>query len=145
MRNKITSITLLFLMFGLSIPVRADDNRRDGNWWLSQDRTIKLGYIVGFLDGIHLGNRFSYWKFIADPEGKPCLTKVAISFSEYEDKYLSNVKVGQLADGLNDFYSDYKNRRIEVVDAVWLVLNGIAGTPKEELDKMIEAYRRNAK
>jgi hypothetical protein len=51
----------------------------------------------------------------------------------------------QLNDGLNDFFSDYKNRRIEVDDAIWLVLNGIAGTPKEKLDKMIESHRRNAK
>ena len=42
------------------------------------------------------------------------------------------------------FYSDYRNRSISIADAVWLVLNSIAGTPQDKLDKMIESFRRNA-
>jgi hypothetical protein len=145
MKNKLTSVAFLFLLLGIAIPGYAQDGRRDGNWWLSTDKTIRLGYVVGFLDGIHLGERFSYWKLTSDAENTPCVKKMLLASSEYEDKYLSNVKIRQLNDGLNDFFSDYKNRRIKVDDAMWLVLNGIAGTPREELDKMIENFRRNAK
>jgi hypothetical protein len=41
---------------------------------------------------------------------------------------------------LDVFYSDYRNRKIAIPSAVWLVLKSIAGTPKEELDKVIENY-----
>ena len=78
-----------------------------------------------------------------DPQSEPCLKKVMLSFIGFQDKHLSTVKVGQLVDGIDAFYSDYKNRSISTHNAVWLVLNGIAGPPKEKLDKMIEAARRN--
>jgi hypothetical protein len=41
------------------------------------------------------------------------------------------------------FYKDYRNRKIRIYDAVWLVLNSIAGKPQDELDKMIESFRKN--
>jgi hypothetical protein len=47
-------------------------------------------------------------------------------------------------DGLNSFYKDYRNRRIKVPDAVWLVANSIAGKPQNEMDKMIENWRQSA-
>src|SRR5258706_10068116 len=139
MTNKLASVALVFILLGIAISAPAQNDRRDGNWWLYTDKTIRLGYVVGFLDGVHLGQRFSYWKLVDDAESEPCLKKVLLASSEYENKYLSNVKIVQLNDGLNDFFSDYKNRRIEVDDAIWLVLNGIAGTPQEKLDKMIES------
>ena len=50
----------------------------------------------------------------------------------------------QLVDGLDSFYKDYRNRTIKVHDAVWLVVNEIAGTPQQTMGKLIESYRQNA-
>lgn len=47
-------------------------------------------------------------------------------------------------DGLDSFYKDYRNRTIKVHDAVWLVVNEIAGTPQQTMGKLIESYRQNA-
>src|SRR5258708_3216613 len=58
MTNKLTTIAVCLVALGLAIPCYSQENRRDGNWWLSTDKTIRLGYVVGFLDGIHLGQRF---------------------------------------------------------------------------------------
>ena len=71
------------------------------------------------------------------------MTKVANSYDSYMRKYLSNVTNGQLVDGLDKFYSDFRNRRIKVNDAVWLVLNQVAGEPEAEMEKMIENWRKN--
>jgi len=139
-RLLLTVLQVLFLM--PATPAR--NNQRDGNWWLAQTEGLKVGYMVGFLDGIALGRNFASWQFMDDPQSEACLKKVLLSSIEYEKKYLSNVKVGQLVDGLNDFYSDYRNRGIAIDRAVWLVLNGIAGTPKEKVERMIEAARKNA-
>jgi hypothetical protein len=51
----------------------------------------------------------------------------------------------QIADGLDQFYSDYRNRSIVVSSGVWLVLNSINGTPKDQLDNMIEGFRQNVR
>jgi hypothetical protein len=102
----------------------------------------KANYAVGFFDGMDLGSRFSYWSFVHE-DGK-CMGKAIDSYNSMSDKFLNNVTAGQLADGLDNFYADYRNRRIRVADAVWLVANGIAGTPQKELDKMIESWRGNS-
>jgi hypothetical protein len=118
----------------------ADENRRDGNWWRQQPQMVKVVYIVGFFDGMELGSDFSFWKYMDD---ETLMAKTAASYREYNGKYFGHVTSGQLADGLDNFYQDYRNRQIRLQHAVWLVVNAIAGTPQAELDKMIENWRKN--
>ena len=100
--------------------------------------------MIGFYDGMELGHNFSYWNFIHTKGKETCVNDTADSFKFFKDKYGQNVTNIQLADGLNTFYSDYRNRAILIHNAVWLVLNSIAGTPQAELDKMIESFRKAA-
>jgi hypothetical protein len=127
----------------VSIQVNAQNTRRDGNWWIDKSQVLKVSYALGFLDGISLGRNFTIWNVLE--EDKTCAAKASGSFEDHEQKFMANVNSGQLADGLDDFYKDYRNRKILVVNGVWLVLNSIAGTPQKELDKMIESFRANAK
>lgn len=145
--KKALVLTLLVAVLGLALPISAlSTERRDGNWWIDQSKDFQLEYVVGFFDGMSLGHDFSIWKWF-DSTGTrpdPCIAKTTDSYSEYQSKYLADVTNGQLVDGLNTFYKDYRNRKIRVTLAVWLVLNGIAGTPEDRLNKMIESFRRNA-
>ena len=101
-------------------------------------------YMTGFFDGMQLGGRFSYWDLVKTKEKDGCSDAAMQSFKTYSEKYAQNATNDQIADGLTVFYSDYRNRSILISDAVWLVLNTIAGTPQEKLDKMIENFRKNA-
>jgi hypothetical protein len=49
-----------------------------------------------------------------------------------------------MVEGLDESYSDYRNRRIRIAMGVWIVLNEIPGKPKEGMHKMIEGFRKNA-
>ena len=139
------ALILLLLLCGSLAPGQSPYTyRRDGNWWVSQTREGKVFYVLGFLDGMDLGNRFSYWRTLDKDKDDPNVAKSIDSYAEMGRTYLSNVTTGQLVDGLDTFYGDYRNRRIEVYGAVWLVLNGIAGTPQDKLDKMTESWRKNA-
>jgi hypothetical protein len=143
-RNPIVQILLLICLLTI-VPALsvAEENRRDGNWWREQDRFTRSVYIIGFFDGMDLGHNFSYWDFVKDKEMNACMGKVAESYADYSSKYFKNVTNVQLVDGLNSFYTDFRNRSIRIADAVWLVVNGIAGTPQEKLDSMIENWRRH--
>ncbi len=90
-------------------------------------------YMTGFFDGTVLGHEFSFWDFTNTKEKGACVTDTIESFKTYWQKYGQNVTNIQIADGLNTFYSDYRNRSILIHDAVWLVLNSIAGTPQEQI------------
>ena len=120
------------------------NNRRDGNWWLEQQPQAKYSYVSGFVDGMFLGRDIGIWNFMDDKGKKECVQSVEDSHKYFWEKYFDNLTNGQIADGLDDFYKDYRNRKIEVHGAIWLVVNAIAGTPKDELEKMTESWRRNA-
>ncbi len=138
---NVVLVTFLFVVvLSSTTPTRAEENRRDGNWWRSQPEFVRPAYTLGFFDGMLLGNKFSYWKYA----NQPIVRKIVDSYVEYQDKYMLHVTNTQLVDGLNSFYDDYRNRSIIVADAVWLVLNSIAGTPEGDLEKMIESWRKSA-
>jgi hypothetical protein len=132
---------LIALLFAIPPSLSAQNTRRDGNWWLEQSHFARTSYLVGFFDGINLGNQFSYWK---GKDDITCLAKVKDSFDFYANKFVKDVTNEQLADGLDVFYKDYRNRKILVHNAVWLTLNAIAGTPQVDLDKMVENFRKYA-
>jgi len=146
MKRNLIVLTLLLICILVILPTlsSADEGRRDGNWWREQGRNNHFSYVVGFFDGMDLGHKFSYWKFIGNKKTATCFGPVTKSYEEYCSKYFNHVTNVQIVDGLDSFYEDYKNRSIQVCDAVWLVVNGIAGTPQEKLDKMIENWRRSA-
>jgi hypothetical protein len=45
---------------------------------------------------------------------------------------------------IDEFYSDYRNRRIKVASGVGIVLNEISGKSTDEMQKLIETHRKNA-
>lgn len=138
----------LALTLLVSVWVHAQSNhRRDGNWWNGETQGEKFDHMVGFFDGMELGHKFSYWKMAkpkSDENPDPCLSKTIESYGEYSTNFFKNVTNQQLADGLDSFYKDYRNRSILIHDAVWVVVRTIAGTPQQEIDKLIENLRKNA-
>lgn len=138
-------VTLGVLLAVTTAPAFADENRRDGNWWLIQTYSTKVTYLVGFFDGMDLGRNFTVWGL---PTKKGQLASSAqfdgmTSYDKYNGKYLNNVTSGQLASGLDSFYSDYRNRTIRTPEATWLVLKTIAGEPPSE--EVLNNWRKNAK
>jgi hypothetical protein len=122
----------------------ADENRRDGNWWHTQQNMSKLNYLIGFLDGMDLGANFSVWGIMNKDIQDPAIGKAVGSYSSYLEQYTTHVTVGQINAGLDDFYRDYKNLSIKTSDAVWVVLKGISGAPKDQIESLVENLRKKA-
>jgi hypothetical protein len=124
-------------------PVRADDERRDGNWWNMMSTSQKNNYVIGFFDGMDMG------VFLGEPSiivaGKASEAKVAelqVIQKRYDaaaKKYFENVTKGQVVDGLDEFYKDFKNRSITAIWGIHIVVHQIAG---EDMDSYIIARRR---
>jgi hypothetical protein len=146
MRLILASV-LLIAISGLAV---ADElKHRDGNWWEHQSDTGRTFYVLGMLDGMPIGRDFSVWKYGAagrapTPEETDAIDKAQLAYSEAVVKFLSNVTVKQLMDGLTTFYADYKNRRIETANAMFLVLMAISGVPQQQLDTATETFRKAA-
>ncbi len=143
-RLCILSIVIQLIVFvSISCAQSYGGRNYDGNWWVSaKDRRVKNSFIAGFLSGVELGYRFSSWDLLG--ANKDCGYKVTRGYYAYKTNFLATVNVSQIADGLDLFYSDVKNKRIKIYDAVWIVLNIISGRPDNEVKEMIENYRKNS-
>jgi hypothetical protein len=150
-RMKTRLVPSLVLLSILSLSAQGEVTRRDGNSWIAMSPLEKAYYVTGFLDGTTLGRNFTVWGCLgkgsdkkATPEQVECVQNVGGSFQEYFDQYIAHVTVGQLVEGLDVVYKDYRNRKILTVSAVWIVLNEIAGTPRQTIDTLIENSRQHA-
>jgi hypothetical protein len=142
--------TVLVAAFAFSVPLLSQEQRHDGNWWIKDSKKDpdselhQLLYVNGFIEGMDSGLA-SLESDIAvkhyKEKNNQCVAEAVEAYKK-ESKYTDNVTTGQVWDGLNDFYSDYRNRSISVSNAVDLVLRQIKG---ENVDGLILANRQNAK
>src|SRR5206468_3502197 len=81
---RIMKLIIILLSMQLVLPFggffRAEKDRRDGNWWRSQDLSARYSYMVGFFDGMNLGHNFSYWKIMEERPQSSCLAEIAQSY-----------------------------------------------------------------
>ncbi len=154
MPTKILAVLLLAVLLALGNAGRADEVRIDGNWWNTQTRGSKLLYILGFFDGqVAAQNIFDGALLIAqadpktgkwDRERARVLVQAGnLAFSSIRHDY-GSVTAGQLTDGLDKIYSDYRNVRIRVQQAIIVVVRSIDGTPDEDVQKVLERKRSDA-
>jgi hypothetical protein len=117
---------------------------RSGDFWLGLKPLEKSTYVLGILDGMEVGELFSFVGIARKNPSDPCAGKAEEAFPKMVETYVGSSNVGQIDDGLDAFYGDYRNRSITTRDAIWIVLNEIHGTPEDQMKKMIESFRRNA-
>jgi hypothetical protein len=143
---RIHRLWAIFIVIACGVQAHAQDERlRDGNWWRSITAPSKDAYMVGFFDGIILGGQFSWWHLVGKDGTLDAreADRTKDSFDTYY-KMLKGTTNDQFRDGLDTFCSDYRNRRIPIVHGFWIVLNTIAGKPENELNVMIENFRKSA-
>lgn len=129
---------LLLLVFSICSVAKAEGNQNDGNYWLSLDNKLaRTRYVIGFTDGMKLGKIFTYGGSLPDT-AEELNDFNNDSFGKLYAKYFTNVTAGQLVDGLDVFYEDFRNRNTTIYVAVWWVVQQISGKLKEEVEKEIE-------
>jgi hypothetical protein len=139
------AVLILGLFTGLA---SAAEERIDGvHWREKMDGSIRVGFVAGFLQGLSTSAEiFPAVVCGADPKAsKECY---ALGYGAVDKYFLAQhrrVTYGQYVEGLDTFYSDYRNRQILVRYAMNYIGKAISGTPKAELEKMLEFLRQGAK
>lgn len=135
---RILTSTLLVLV---AIPCLAQPNvRHDGNWWRTLTSDMRIMYAGGFVDGMELGNVYSYESPLTT-QNQGAFLQATQSYEKNTKRYFGNATVGQVIDGLNTFFDDYRNRSIHMVNAINAVLRSIAG---EDIEDFVIESRRKA-
>jgi hypothetical protein len=116
----------------------------NGNQWITLDENSKYAYIVGFLEGMFQGHCFTTWGLPGSQENDPAYVNATKSYDDHWNRFVSKTTYQQFFDGLNAFYADYRNRKIEIQNGMWIVMNEISGQSEEMMRTMIEAWRQKA-
>jgi len=120
--------------------------KEDGSWWKNLTPAFKLGYVAGFTRGSELttiGNTvgcLAMWSELKAIKATYTLEQwksVCTPQSNFD-----GVSMGQFVDGLNSFYADYRNQRIEFGSAIEYVRDEIKGKPSAELEANLDRLRK---
>ena len=131
----------------------AGSEARDGSFWAELPENQKLTYVVGFMDGAEAVHEkddlIDFYALALQTEKKTEGAYMLAQFVQSEAharlasiQVLNSIKVGQYKDGLNAFYSDYRNRLIHISHAFFLVAESAKGTPADEIEKQAMAFRK---
>jgi len=142
-----------FLVLGLILCAglahgQAPDHSRNGYWWLKQTRSLKLGWVVGFVDGseaVRTGvtgacpEQASSW--VQTTAQDESAAKVCNNNQDLNRFKPPNATYGQVIDGLDHFYADYRNKTMTLAPATFYVYLELSGAPQSALDD----YARNVR
>jgi hypothetical protein len=102
------------------LPVHAQSDF-DGDFWISKTDAIKLTYVLGFVDGRNDGIGAAA-EAVGTTVNDPRLSKLS-----------SEATVGQIVDGVDDFYKDWRNRKVLLRHAMQYVEDEAQGKDDSKL------------
>lgn len=139
---RILAVAALCLLATGRPSADAQSQPHDGRWWNSLQYPAPIGdapkvmYLAGYLDGIQTGGDLAVSQGLKARAGAPpgCTASRITDFS--------NIRVGQLEDGLDAFYKDFRNTQIPVKEALLYVRDQISGCNDAVLKQEIEVLRQ---
>jgi hypothetical protein len=149
--RKIHSAGLFAFFFILAPSVGATEDR-NGNWWNAQPHALQVSWVIGLLDGIAVADNFIIFDLELDAMSsdmpncntKGCYEKLSeysrnldTSIKRFQRKFAAST-AGTIADGLSQLYSDFRNRQINIVDAIGVVMDSVAGSTEAQIQKRLE-------
>jgi hypothetical protein len=92
----------------LCLPVHAQSDF-DGDFWMPCTQDAKLMYVIGFVDGRNDGIN-DLAEVLGTTTDDPRVSKLG-----------SKITTGQMVDGVDEFYKDWRNRKVLLRDAMQYV------------------------
>jgi hypothetical protein len=155
--NFLVAVAGLILGAGLACG-QNNDQPQNGYWWAKLNQQERVAWIVGFNDGSEVvrgnittaclnqaGASQEQMKQqlkpgpIYEAAAADCDKKLGLLLNPYKPPKAN----GQIIDGLNQFYADYRNKNINVLAAVYYVYQELDGVPQNLLDEFVRSVRQD--
>jgi len=137
--RKVLSFFILSFIFIFSTTVFSQEKymtTTDGTSWLRYPDPFKGGYVMGFIS-----SSITSKKELLD--WGPLFVRHDDMAKEYFFKIFNHISFEtitllQFVDGINAFYNDFSNRRIKIIDAIYVVKMQIKGVNHELISAQIQ-------
>lgn len=146
MRIRMSIVVAILLMPACNL--MAADQSMDGYWWEELNASFKLGWVTGFTKamdqaGIVQTARCAsevpmYAKQYPGVDPKAIFQKLCAS----DDTDYDGITMGQFVAGIDAFYSDYRNKQLNVSSAIQYARDSVKGKPAQDLDAEVTLWRR---
>ena len=121
----------------------------NGFWWVNQSETFKIGFVSGYASAmVNAADRIGF-TCIADknggviPEKVPtdAVLKECMESPTYTLFSFGGIRFGQLEEGMDDFYKDFRNKGVYVTAAMFYVRDELKGKSAKELEGELNLIR----
>lgn len=144
--------TCIGLLLFLATALAQDQREDNGFWWVNNSDSFKLGYVSGYAEAMTVADDTQFFRCIAAknggtlPEKYPgdevlhaCKEVVGPQFD------YTQIRMGQLKEGVDEFYKDFRNKSIHIKVALGYVRDQLRGEKSaKQLEDELTMYRRNA-
>ena len=116
-------------------------SRVDGYKWELLTKAGKLSWVEGFTNGVDTGmgeTGLFFIEYCRNNFGRSLTFDIDLL---KEALTLSEMTLGQVADGLDKFYENYQNKKIRIAQAVYLVKLEVIGAPQEFVEEVTRIFR----
>jgi hypothetical protein len=121
----------------------------NGFWWVNQSDTFKLGFISGYASAMSYAADEIGFKCIAAKNGGVIPEKVptdAVLKECWESPTAAlfsfgGIRFGQLEEGMDEFYKDFRNKGVYVTAAMFYVRDQLKGKSEKELQDELNRIR----
>jgi hypothetical protein len=121
----------------------------DGYQWDKLDASFKLGWVTGYTKAMDLAAIIQmsrcasempmYTKEYPNTVPKVIMQKLCLSDTKFD---YDGITMGQFVAGMDAFYRDYRNKQLEVGNAIEYARDSIRGKPAQDLDAEVTSWRR---
>src|SRR2546422_311181 len=125
MKTHLGFALLLLVLLGTGMG-QGQDESHNGYWWLDFPSNFKLGFACGYARAMVNAYDRASIKCLADKNGgalpehypghealKACLESPTVTPFDF-----TSVRFGQLAEGVDVFYKDFRNKNIDIILAM---------------------------
>ena len=142
-------LLVMLLTTGIS---RGQQTNHNGYWWADQSETFKLGFATGYSMAMTDASDGAALRCIAAkhggtvPETVPSNEELDACLKSPEAAALNfgGVRFGQLAEGADEFYKDFRNKGVEIELAMRYVRDQLKGKTDKELTEELSGWRQTA-
>jgi hypothetical protein len=129
-------LLLLLALAGVSAGGAGAQPVHDGDWWRGLSAGTKECVITGFLDGMALGHNISLMGAGASQDAG-CRPTIEQSYTYVRNKFFRNAGTPEIVSALDELFAESDNRSIIIGRAVWIAVNTLGGTGRDEVQKLI--------
>jgi len=148
LRKQIAVVLFTYVLVGTAIGA---DSTHNGYWWNENSASYKLGYVNGYASAMVDFSNATFFGCLARKHGGKAPEKMppreemeACNADPTMAVYdFGELRVGQVVEGVDEFYKDFRNKTIHINLALAYVKDQLKGKKTNiELEQDLAEYRR---